>query len=497
VSALDDFLAELGVSLDGDAPAGLAKLASEPPSLRRALAALGAPPNCTCPAAVRVAAARHLAVAAQGAPPDHGELAELLPRPSAGVPGVPDGVGVVVPCHDSGYLLLDALASLRLCEEELSEVVVVDDGSTDPATCVLLEEVEQLGLPVVRGEHGGPSRARNLGAKVTASPHLVFLDAEDLLRPGFAPAAAAELEARPGLGAVWAATWTFGALRELRPVPEIDVTRLLTGNYLDVFCMLRRDALADVGGWDEAFGVGEDWDLWLALVGRGWQLSRLDGAVVAGDHRLREGSLSTLLDDPSIRVELSVAVAEKHRATYARHLGGVVANYMSAVVLDWPAGTAEKDAPAAMAGPGELRSLLERAEKRAAGAELRRRELADELAVAKAETALQVEAAGAARRLVSQIDARRRAERAAADAELLAAREELATSRALGDAADSRAAGAVKRAEAERGEAVLRARSAEAELEALRATRSYRWLARPREAYGRARRFVRRLRRLT
>jgi GT2 family glycosyltransferase len=499
VSAVHDFLAELSVALEGDEPAGLAELASEPASLRGALAALGAPPSCTSAAAVRVAAARHLAGAAQGAPAGDGELAELLPRPSGGVPGLPSGVGVVVPCHDSGYLLLDALASLRLCEEELSEVVVVDDGSTDPTTCGLLDEVEQLGLPVVRGERGGPSRARNLGVKVTASPHLVFLDADDLLRTGFAPAAASALDRRPELAAVWASTWTFGARRELQRVPEIDVTRLLTGNYLDVFCMLRRDALTEVGGWDEAFGVGEDWDLWVGLVGSGWQLGRLDGAIVAGDRRLRDGSLSTLLDDPSTRVELSVAIAEKHRTTYACHLGGIVANYMSAVVLGSPAGAAEMDAPAATPSPGELRGLLERAEKEAAGAELRRRELADELAAAKAETALQVEAASAARRLVSQIDARRQAERAAADTELIAARQQLATLRSQTEAAQSRAAWAVERAEAERatsGAATLRARRAEAELTALRATRSYRWLARPRDVYGRARRVVRRLRRL-
>jgi hypothetical protein len=491
MSALDDLLAELGVVIDGEKVAGLAELASEPASLRRALMALGVPPACTSPAAVRVATARHLAGEAQGAPPGDGELAELLPRPSAVMPGVPGGVGVVVPCHDDGYLLLDALASLRLCEEELSEVVVVDDGSTDPTTCVLLDEVEQLGLPVVRGEHGGPSRARNLGAKVTGSPFLVFLDADDLTRPDFAPAAAAELGARPALGAVWGSTWTFGARRELRTVPEIDVTRLLTGNYLNTFCMLRRDALVEVGGWDEAFWVGEDWDLWLALVGRGWQLGRLDGAIVAGDHRLRNGSLSTRLDDPATRVELSVAIAEKHRSTYARHLGGVVANFMSAVLLGSPAVTAERDLP------GERRSQLEQAEKATDGAELRRRELADELAAAKAETALQVEAAAAARLLVSRIDARSRAERAAADAELLATRAELATLRALVDAADTRAASAVERAEAERaaaGEANFRARRAQAELEALRATRSYRWLARPRQVYGRARRVVRRLR---
>ena len=67
-------------------------------------------------------------------------LADAYSRRDAGPEGRPgsviamDGprVAVVVPCFDDGETLSEALGSLR--DEEPHELVVVDDGSTDPAT---------------------------------------------------------------------------------------------------------------------------------------------------------------------------------------------------------------------------------------------------------------------------------------------------------------------------------------------------------------------------
>lgn len=65
------------------------------------------------------------------------------------------------------------------------ETVFVDDGSTD-STWQYLESIGQLpGVTTLRVNHGGPSRARNEGAKLAKRPYLVFIDSDDTVPSDF------------------------------------------------------------------------------------------------------------------------------------------------------------------------------------------------------------------------------------------------------------------------------------------------------------------------
>jgi glycosyltransferase involved in cell wall biosynthesis len=73
-------------------------------------------------------------------------------------------------------------AAVRSCLEQTLkplEVIVVDDGSTDPTP----DLCKKFGGAVryQRVENGGVSRARNIGARMAQGDWLVFLDADDVL----------------------------------------------------------------------------------------------------------------------------------------------------------------------------------------------------------------------------------------------------------------------------------------------------------------------------
>src|ERR1043166_895150 len=102
-------------------------------------------------------------------------------------------VAVVVPCFDDGETLSTALASLAGQEEH--ELVVVDDGSTDPDTLTVLAELERNGVQVVRRPNGGLSAARMSGVEATSAPYVMPLDADDALAPGALRALADALDA--------------------------------------------------------------------------------------------------------------------------------------------------------------------------------------------------------------------------------------------------------------------------------------------------------------
>ena len=65
------------------------------------------------------------------------------------------------------------------------EILLVDDGSPDrcPALCDAWAEKDPR-IKVIHRENGGLSAARNAGLAAADSEYLVFLDADDALRPG-------------------------------------------------------------------------------------------------------------------------------------------------------------------------------------------------------------------------------------------------------------------------------------------------------------------------
>src|SRR6185503_18598628 len=80
------------------------------------------------------------------------------------------------------------------------EVVVVDDGSTDPATIAAFDALTEV--TKIRQANAGLAAARNAGLARCRGRYVVPLDADDLLPPAFVGAAVGAMRRDPGLRAV-------------------------------------------------------------------------------------------------------------------------------------------------------------------------------------------------------------------------------------------------------------------------------------------------------
>jgi len=111
-------------------------------------------------------------------------------------------VSVIIPCFNQGHYLEQSVASvLSACSRTL-EIIVIDDGSTDPGIARQLAQAEQLAPGIVRihqQTNQGLSGARNSGIALARGRYLQFLDADDLLTPGKIDAQVAQLEINPEL----------------------------------------------------------------------------------------------------------------------------------------------------------------------------------------------------------------------------------------------------------------------------------------------------------
>ena len=203
-------------------------------------------------------------------------------------------VAVIVPCHDDGAYLVEAIGSAR--EEPDIELVVVDDCSSDPETLSILAHLG-AGIDVVHHEvNRGLAEARNTGLARTTAPYVFPLDADDLLQPGALAKMAAALDHDPGAVACYGDYCEFGDHTLLRTTPAcLDPYRLAYRNEYPVTALFRRSALAEAGGWRHIipFTGYEDWDLWMTLAGAGSQATRLEPGEISYRRRVRQDSMLT------------------------------------------------------------------------------------------------------------------------------------------------------------------------------------------------------------
>jgi glycosyltransferase involved in cell wall biosynthesis/SAM-dependent methyltransferase len=233
-------------------------------------------------------------------------------------------VSVIIPCYNLGAYLDDAVQSVLAQTYQDFEIIIVDDGSTDPATRHLFDSYRREKTRLFRIDNSGLARARNFGMHQARGRYVTFLDADDVLDPTFLSMTVARLEADPSLA--FASCWmkAFGAAEFSWRPTSCDFPRLLVEDTVCTAALTRRDALESIGAFDAHMPVAgyEDWDVAIGLVARG-----LHGVIVPEylfRYRIRDGSMSQQCTEPANHARLMRYLVDKHEASYCEHLPGVL-----------------------------------------------------------------------------------------------------------------------------------------------------------------------------
>ena len=180
-------------------------------------------------------------------------------------------VTVVIPCFNQGEFVRGAIESVLVQTFPSYEVIVVDDGSTEPGTIAQLDELDYPRTTVIRQENSGLPGARNAGMRRARGKFLVPLDADDELAPTFLAEFHEALSGDPGAAFVHCWSELFGDQHAVWVTRPYNAYQQLLSNGLVGCVLLRREAWEAVGGYAEDLTAGnEDWDLWLRLLGAGW-----------------------------------------------------------------------------------------------------------------------------------------------------------------------------------------------------------------------------------
>lgn len=194
------------------------------------------------------------------------------------------GVSVVIPTFDRESVLPRALGSVFAQTRPPTEVIVVDDGSTDGTVRRL--EVEYPQITLLTQDNRGVSAARNRGIEAASEEWIALLDSDD----------------------EWTATKLERQLDGLAAHPEILVCHTdeiwirhhrrvnpkrrhaKYGGWIFQYCLplcamspssivIHRSVFDTVGLFDEEMPACEDYDLWLRICAR-YPVLYLDEALV-------------------------------------------------------------------------------------------------------------------------------------------------------------------------------------------------------------------------
>jgi glycosyltransferase involved in cell wall biosynthesis len=182
-------------------------------------------------------------------------------------------VSVVIPTYNASRYLPDAVASVRAQQWPDTEIIVVDDGSTDatPEVAAAWPDVTYLRQP-----NAGAAAARNRGIEAATGAWLAFLDADDRWADGKIARQMAYLDEYP-------VDMVFGLATELRdddpreaarPRQDAKLRQAIAARCAGTM-LIARETFDRVGPFPTAWRVGEfiDWYLRATDVG-------LTGAVL-------------------------------------------------------------------------------------------------------------------------------------------------------------------------------------------------------------------------
>ncbi len=260
-------------------------------------------------------------------------------------------------CHFNRPLLLArALESIRNQDYPHLEVVVCDDGSTDPAAIGFLNSLEPefavKDWQIIRQNNRYLGAARNTAARAARGEYLLFMDDDDVAQSDEI-SVFMRVARHTGADILTCSMERFSSLEppaENQPPRNIQVflgPAVAAGAFRNVFgpanALIRRQAMELLGGFGEDYGVGfEDWEFFARAVLRGFHLQTIPRRLFW--YRMNPSGMCGSTDPHAARLRiiqpyLQAAPAPLRELLLYAH--GTYHTWQSDAALPWPHGLAQ------------------------------------------------------------------------------------------------------------------------------------------------------------
>ncbi len=215
-------------------------------------------------------------------------------------------VTIGMPYYNLGQYLDDALASLAAQTYPALEILIIDDGSTEPESREAFHAA-QARYPQFRflsQPNSGIGATRNRALAEARGKYFLPMDADNIARPDMVERFVAALERHPDVAAMSCYFLAFRDSRDIaasafaysyRPTGGPHVLACLKNVYGDGNALFRTEALRAVGGFETDRDTSyEDWEAFVKLVHAGNRLDVVPDFLFY--YRHRDASFSRATD---------------------------------------------------------------------------------------------------------------------------------------------------------------------------------------------------------
>jgi glycosyltransferase involved in cell wall biosynthesis len=209
----------------------------------------------------------------------------------AGDPLPGEEVSVLIAHWNDGIRLQAAVASIRDQSRPVGEILILDDGSTDPQSLHIVEEMaRESGIRVLHSANLGLCAARNALIDACQTPWAVFLDSDDRLHPEFVEKSL-RVAAFSGADAVIPRRRNFGENEDVYCNANANGPFLFVYNNYRMTALIRTEHLRRLG-FDPGMRNGEadDWTFWIRFLLSGGRIVTLPEPLFL--YAFRKGSMS-------------------------------------------------------------------------------------------------------------------------------------------------------------------------------------------------------------
>ena len=220
-------------------------------------------------------------------------------------------VSVILPVRNGERYIAEALASLFGQTRPPTEVIVVDDGSTDRSA----EIAGGFPVQLIRIDATGVSAARNAGLAAADGDLIAFIDHDDIWEPLKLERQIRFLDEHPGVG--FATCWLRVVVEAGTDRPSWVEDEYMTAG-LPGMCpgvlLVRREVIDRVGGFDTNLALGEDADWVLRAADAGVRRAAVDEVLLRYRIHGANTTVRKPVTAPVVFNVLRMALARRHGA---------------------------------------------------------------------------------------------------------------------------------------------------------------------------------------
>lgn len=235
-----------------------------------------------------------------------------------------EGFSVVIPYYNMGDYIEDTLNSLKASNQNIDEIIIINDGSTEKYSTEKLKELcDNFEVTIYNKENEGLSLTRNFGAKQVKTKYFSFLDADDTVEPDYYKKALKILKQYDNVNFVGCWAQYFGESSDSWATFNPEPPFLLVHNMINSSALVyKTNSFIKYGLNDHKMIYGmEDYDSVLSMVENGSK-----GVVISEklwNYRIRNNSMAQSFNRNS-ELYLYQLMAKKHKVFFSYYASDVV-----------------------------------------------------------------------------------------------------------------------------------------------------------------------------